>query len=229
MGFSARDLMETHARFWDIHILGPNRIIDFERQQRLYHEPVRDPQQKIPETSYSGPYTGSEFDAAMTTGSYSEPYRRALELWGSTVSVVMFPMAAFFAFQTPNPIKVYKRIEQIIRAEVKINRGISIHEEWRKYFFDMREACNRISLEETGSYLVPGADVLNRASWIGPGADQNSVYWLYRLVAWQMTEGMGPSVVDQHFCFPGDPGISRQINRLRSPSAGYNVRWPMGA
>jgi len=107
--------------------------------------------------------------------------------------------------QTPNPVHVYKAIEDLVTREVKIEPNIVIHNEWRKYFAPMRAACNRISLRETGSLLVPGWDVLKRSRFIGDSDDRNRVYWLYRLAIAEMMTHMGSDLVDRHFCFPGDP------------------------
>jgi hypothetical protein len=41
LGFSALDLMEALARFWDIHVLGPDKVRDFESQPR-YHSQATD-------------------------------------------------------------------------------------------------------------------------------------------------------------------------------------------
>ncbi|HTD20388.1 MAG TPA: hypothetical protein VK667_12755 [Ktedonobacteraceae bacterium] len=179
IGFSPLDLMECHARFWDIHVLGPAKVKQFEQEPRNYHLVPADYSLKRPKDAPWTGYTGDVFDATMTGASYGEPYRRALEQWGSTVAVVMFPMASYFALQTPNPIKAYKKIEDMVRAKVSIRGQINIHEQWRKYFGEMKEACNRIALEETGSYLVPGWDVFDRSKLIGLGENQNRSYCLY--------------------------------------------------
>jgi hypothetical protein len=205
IGFSALDLVETHARFWDIHILGPEKVREFEQKQRSYHGAVIDYVQKLPADAQHSPYHGDVFDPTMTAATYGEPYRRAIESWRSAGAVVMFPIAAYFALQTPDPVKVYRKIDQGVKKEVKIQGAISIHEKWREYFLPMRDACNRIAFEETGSFSTPGRNVLDRSSLIGTEADENNVYFLYKLILSHMEAKVGQIDVDKRFCFPGDP------------------------
>jgi hypothetical protein len=206
LGFSALDLVETHARFWDVHILGPEKVRTFEEQPRQYHEAVGNPVQTRDSMMPVKSYNGEQFDAAMTVSSYGEPYRRAIELWDSQRAVVMFPMAAYFALQSRHPLKTYKKIERVVREEVpRFGRAISIHDEWRRFFDPMQIACQRIALEESGSYLVPGRDVLQRSRAVGLSENQNKVFFLYRYVMNESERRSSQEAIDERFCFPGDP------------------------
>jgi hypothetical protein len=108
LGFSAFDIIETLARFWDIHVLGPAKVRDFESQPRNYSAPA-DHQLKLSPFADIPPYSATEFDAVMTVASYNEPYRRAISKWGSAGAAVMFPMVAYFSLQSRNPTKIYRR------------------------------------------------------------------------------------------------------------------------
>jgi hypothetical protein len=47
--------------------------------------------------------------------------------------------------------------------------------------------------------------VLHRHLSVGPGQDQNRVYWLYRMALDEMISRIGRDDTDRRFCFVGDP------------------------
>lgn len=100
--FSGYELFECWARFWDVHTGNPARILDRSNPTDLV----------IPPGETEPAYTGQAFDAFMQEGRdarlYAAPYRWILERCGrdSHFAACVFPIVAFAAFQTPNPVQV---------------------------------------------------------------------------------------------------------------------------
>ena len=88
-GFSPRDLMEAHARYWDIHAIGPPRLIeaDLDNPHRetdsILTRPAYDDMKAegriwrhIDPNGEGHGYSGFSFDLAMRLagGAYARPY-----------------------------------------------------------------------------------------------------------------------------------------------------------
>jgi hypothetical protein len=104
--FSAFELAEAWARFWDVHTRSPARII------------AEDPELAgaVPEPARQEPrrgYVDRDFDLVMQSGSdcmlYAAPYRWALDRAGgdSYLTALVFPIACHAAFASRNPIDVF--------------------------------------------------------------------------------------------------------------------------
>ncbi len=152
LGFSAWNLSEALARYWDIHIVGPLRL--FQERRGM-----------VPDLEVSG-YTNAVFDSLMLEeDAYAEPYRLALKRWGSNSAVILFPLVGHFALQTPKPVEVFAevidRAVDLFRLE---ERRFSIHEVWREVFVDVYRLCCEacFSICELVA-LTPGWDVIRKS------------------------------------------------------------------
>lgn len=129
MPFSVRDLVECLARYWDMHVRGPDRV--------LSEETFLDPQGSIAAMRAARqlrtdiPYTSAEYDAAMRAGAeadtYPRPYlllqRAALDSpavkWlgrddparnpnrASWAVNLLLPMVGFVALNTAEPVRAF--------------------------------------------------------------------------------------------------------------------------
>lgn len=107
--FSALELMECWARFWDIHSRSPAMIIEEEGHEGPRGEPLR-----IEDPVTGGlAYTENAFDWLMQHGPdqsiYVRPYRWLLEFLegNSKAAVACFPIVVHAAFATADPVKFF--------------------------------------------------------------------------------------------------------------------------
>lgn len=187
--FSAWELSESLCRYWDIHIMGPVRLLQ-ERGEALSSA-----------GNDARPYQAAEFDRLMTIeDAYAAPYRWALERWGSVASVLLFPIAGHFAMQTSRPVEVFLKVSENLAVEAQQFRG-SIHENWRTLFPKVRDATGSACFSLTGSILTPGWDVIRRS------ALKESPIWRYYLRLLHTGAMTVGSIEKLDFCFslPGDP------------------------
>lgn len=209
--FSAWELSESLCRFWDIHILGPERLL----QER------GDPMARV--GNDFRPYSAEEFDRVMTIeDSYAAPYRWALDHWGTSASVLLFPIAGHFAMQTRRPVDVFVRVGENLRVQAQQMHG-SIHENWRTVFPQVRQACEHASLNLTGASLTPGWDVIGRS-----GLRKTPIWHHYlKLLNGASILSGGTEQLDFFFSLPGDPECRGNLISVFLPTVTLfrNGRW----
>jgi hypothetical protein len=107
-GFTASDLCECLARFWEIVAIGPETVLRHKiREERLRNLNGSAPPQWV--DAAERPTTGMSFEVAMETGGrYSHPYLAVRDLFGHETSQVLFPLVAHFALQTPSPVEIFE-------------------------------------------------------------------------------------------------------------------------
>jgi hypothetical protein len=132
--------------------------------------------------------------------SYAEPYRRAIKLWGSEASVLLFPIVGYFALQTRRPADVFLQVANELGEPAQQLAG-NIHGNWRKIFSEVRQVCERACMHFTGSLLTPGWDVIRRSTL------RDSPVWQSYLQQLDVAMRIlgGRDALDQHFALPGDP------------------------
>jgi hypothetical protein len=127
--FSAGELAECWARYWDVHTRSPALIIredgiDVPPGEPLeFTEPGRE--------GHPPSYTGRAFDTFMQQGRdaalYAQPYRWMLQQASghSAFVAITFPAIVHSAFQTPDPIGVFcQSFERAVQSPV-IRQGIN--------------------------------------------------------------------------------------------------------
>lgn len=188
--FSPWELSESLCRYWDIHILGPVRLL-----KERAGEPV-------PDDDAIRPYSSPDFDhLMMIEDAYAAPYRWAIESWGSEASVLLFPLAGYFAMQTPKPVEVFLATGVKLKEMTGQLRG-SIHVNWRKIFAAVREECNAAAFRTTGILLTPGWDVIRR------GRVKDSPLWKHYLALINLFARLQEKpMLDFSFALPGDPAV----------------------
>ena len=201
LGFSAMDLIEALARYWDIHILGPVKLQEWSSVKRSYEGPISTQRVRDPSET-PRPYFAGEFDALMKAeDTYAEPYRLALARWGSQKSVVLFPLVGYCALQTKRPVRVFTSAIAQLEKDITLPVRFSIHDEWRRNFPIVYKRCNEIALSETGAVLTPGWDVLSRSKLI----DQHPVMQHHKALLNGAMGLWGRSEMELYFAIPGDP------------------------
>jgi len=109
--FSALEMVESLARFWDVHTRSAVKIIE--------EEGIEVPDNKVlsrVDDGYERPaYTNEAFDLVMYEGrdcqNYAAPYRWMLERvdGDSAFVVLVFPILAYFSLCSPRPVEMYMR------------------------------------------------------------------------------------------------------------------------
>jgi hypothetical protein len=155
-GFSVQDLVECHARFWDVQAIGPPRLIELELA-----DPARVTAPVLTAERYAalkaegkiwreiGPdgvprgYSGLSFDLAMeiAAGRYARPYLMLRDRSDFHVASVVFPLAAHAALQTESPVDFYGALVERVLPKVKLPPDSPIEPQWRAvYPLVLREA-----------------------------------------------------------------------------------------
>lgn len=122
--FSAHELMECWARYWDVHTRSPARIAEEEGLTRADGRPLT--------TRVAGfeAYTGEAFDLVMSEGRdarlYAAPYRWLLERCqgNSSLANLLFPILAFHAFGSPRPVALFLAALECELATEHVRLGV---------------------------------------------------------------------------------------------------------
>ncbi len=117
--FSAYELMECWARYWDVHTRSPARIIE-EDQIQVPEEVLL----RIRRGNLDG-YTSDAFDLFMQQGNdaelYAAPYRWMLEQCDrhSAFANIAFPILVFHAFGSPDPVGLLRKsLERALKSDI---------------------------------------------------------------------------------------------------------------
>jgi hypothetical protein len=156
-GFSARDLHEALARFWDVHVIGPALLLELE-----FADPARQfpgefvaeywrlkREGKIVHPVTRG-YSGIAYQMAMqaAAGNYAAPYIRTVDRLGWAGDVV-FPLAGYFAFQTDNPVDAFTILVDKVGPRLQPKEpGEAIHDLWRAAFRHVATAALLLAREK---------------------------------------------------------------------------------
>ena len=209
--FSPWELSEALCRYWDIHILGPERILhDMVDGTAWVEESFR-------------PYTLAQFDRVMTMeDNWAAPYRWAIRQWGSSVSVLAFPLLAFFALQTRCPIEVFMSAGDALHTHLYPFQG-SIHTNWPLIYKPVKEQCQIECMRLTGSLLTPGWDVIQR-NRLG----RSAVWGRYKVLLKLLRQvGPDPDEMEREFALPGEPKHRESLLNSFVPAVTLfrNGRW----
>ena len=122
--FSAHELVECWARYWDVHTRSPARTIE--------EDQIRVPEQVLLRTRQGNieGYTSDAFDVFMQEGKdaelYAAPYRWILGQCNghSAFANIAFPILVFQAFGSPDPVALLRKsLERALRSNT-IWRGV---------------------------------------------------------------------------------------------------------
>jgi hypothetical protein len=154
-GFSAQDLQESLARFWDVHVIGPHRLLEME-----FADPKRGHDEFFKEQYFAykkkglivhpghGGYSDFAFNLAMdaAAGNYARPYKYVQERMNPLITGTVFPLAGHFALQTEKPVDVFvQTIEAVAPRLEQLPRGQAIHDLWKACYSIVRDQTLKVS------------------------------------------------------------------------------------
>lgn len=256
--FSPKDLHESLARFWDMHILGPPLLIELELASptrsipeefvREYREAEKAGLIRHPE---HGGYSDLSFRMAMrcAAGNYGRPYLWLLNLAGVPLADILFPLCGFFAFQTPDPIRAFNllvRHGSYEFSDVVPNRPI--HDWWRKGYWRVGQLAVRVA-EQLGA---DGLEHIGKKVTDGELADHPVWPVLFELRRCagirfrdlplfdvfpdadpdRLAQGHGLLNLDYALACPGDPDYRGMLVQCLAPASvrfGDETVWNLGA
>ena len=173
-GFSALDLQESLARFWDVHVIGPHRLLemDFEDPKRAIDDFFKEQYLALKKKGMivhpeHGGYSDVAFDMAMeaSAGNYAKPYKFVRERCNPVATGVVFPLAGHCALQSDKPVDVFlKVIEAAPQRLQNLPRGQPIHELWRACYSVVRTLSLQAAGELGMAKLTMGAAAIRNGS-----------------------------------------------------------------
>lgn len=153
--FSAQDLQESLARFWDVHVIGPQRLleIDFVDPRRRIDEFFKEQYFAFKKKGMivhpeHGGYSDLAFDMAMeaSAGSYAKPYQYIRERFNPVVTGTLFPLAGHFALQTEKPIDVFLKVIDVVAPLLEqLPRGRAINDLWKACYQLIRDQSLKVA------------------------------------------------------------------------------------
>jgi hypothetical protein len=169
--FSAAELVECVARYWDVHTRSPAKIIEEEKIE------VENPNLLI-RKSASGQinYTDLAFDTVMQKGldceSYAAPYRWMLSQTAHTsvFVAVVFPLIAHFAFGSPDPVGVFCDVFEMAWKNQEYNQVVkrtvtgNINVNWVQLWPFIQGIVNAELLRRKLPSFTSGLTVIERGS-----------------------------------------------------------------
>jgi hypothetical protein len=166
--FSAGELVECIARFWDVHTRNPVEIIKDE-EIKVETSNLLERQSFNKQTDYSN----IAFDTVMQKGkdceSYAEPYRWMLSQTegNSYFAALLLPAVAHFAFGNPYPVTVFcNAFETACKShkfheEVEKHKTGSINIDWVQFWLLIKEIVDKEFQRPLPSFTT-GLQVISR-------------------------------------------------------------------
>ena len=184
-GFSAYDLQESLARYWDVHVIGPATLLEMD-----FVDPKRDIDEFFKQQYFAfkkkgmivhpqhGGYSDLAFKMAMeaSAGNYAKPYGYVRDRFNPIVTDVVFPLAGHFALQTRKPIDVFLKAVTAVAPhfEGTAPRDSSIHDLWKAAYGLVRNTTLSVARELDIGDLVFTAAVIHR----GPLQEHPIYAWI---------------------------------------------------
>jgi hypothetical protein len=182
-GFSAYDLSECLARYWEVVIVDPVTILQVElaegRRSKEFLDELRLDMEEGSLQAEGEHATLYALDLAMrTSGNYAVPYNLLRHSLDDFVGVAIFPLLVHFAMQTLSPVFFFERfVEEVApialdqARDTGLAEGISTGSLDALYPYVERK-CSQLVIKERESGLLHGFEVFNDGS-----LSQNYAYW----------------------------------------------------
>jgi hypothetical protein len=170
-GFSTQDLLEAHARFWDVQTLGPPLLIELELDApnrdvsevltRAQYEKLKEDGKiwhHFDEDGHGVGYSSLSFDLAMrlSAGHYALPYLRLREETNDLIAAALFPLCAHFALHSESPPDFYLALLKRLTGQVDLARGRSIEEAWQSLYDDVWREAALLHIDRHGCEFFTG-------------------------------------------------------------------------
>lgn len=185
--YSARDLQEGLARYWDVHVISPITLMDLEIEDEKHRIPpavvakYTAVKQVAAQIDPSG-YPDHIFELAMsfTAGNYAKPYIHLREKTSSFVAAVLFPLAGHFALQSDQPVPFFADVlnRAIPMLKDVVQPGAKIDDVWPIWYHQIRNLAVEIHKERSDRPFYPaGVIIVN-----GPLNDHPIYYYVSGLL-----------------------------------------------
>ena len=164
-GFSVQDLVECHARFWDVQAVGPPNLIEMELDDPTrVTDPVltRDRYdalkadgkiwREFDETGKGRYYSSLSFDLAMelAAGRYARPYLALRGRTNDLLAGALFPLVAHAALQTDAPVAFYGALIDRLLPRTHLPPDGHIEDHWRALYPDVMREALTLAVETFG-------------------------------------------------------------------------------
>ncbi|MDO3376639.1 hypothetical protein [Geoalkalibacter halelectricus] len=171
IGFSTQDLVEAHARFWDVQALGPPLLIELELDApnrdvgeiltRAHYERLKAEGKIWHHYDQDGQgvgYSSLSFDLAMrlAAGRYALPYLELLEKTNDLIAAALFPLCVHFALHSREPADFYLALVARLAGQVGLERGRAIEQAWRALYVDVWREAELLHCELYGCEFFTG-------------------------------------------------------------------------
>jgi hypothetical protein len=192
-GYSARDLQECLARFWEIIVFNPSKLIqlELENPQRAFHDSLQTKFKSLvehrPQSLLERGSQNAMFLLAMefAAGRYGKPF---LDLAAQTppyVAAGLFPVAGYFALQTERPVRFFK--ELMARALSIFGKGIPDQDLTHISYTGLHLLANELNQETVGRPLVLGVNTLRDSLLVENPAYSYLLAKIDAFIAWHIS------------------------------------------
>jgi hypothetical protein len=159
ISFSPRDLHESLARFWDMHVLGPDKVLELEIESgrraidpgliERFHDAQAAGMIRHP---VHGGYSDLAYDLAMeaAAGNYGVPYLLLRHQVSPIFAGTVFPLAGHMAFKSRDPVRRFRRIVDVLAggAFPDVEPGRSVNELWEAHYLLVCSVAREIAESE---------------------------------------------------------------------------------
>ncbi len=170
-GFSARDLQEGLARFWDVHVISPITLMDIEIEdsKRCIPKPAANEYRRIKRIASAidpSGYPAAIYDLAMdfTAGNYAKPYIDLRERTSSYIATALFPLAGHFALQSDRPVPFFMDLVERAIPHIDEKPGARVTDVWPLLYHRVRNLAVQLHKEQADRPFYPAAVVMANSS-----------------------------------------------------------------
>jgi hypothetical protein len=218
-GFSARDLQEGLARYWDVHVINPVTLMDIE---------IRDEKRRIPPSVASqyevlkqtavaldpSGYPGAVYDLAMdfTAGNYAKSYIDLRDSTSSFTAATLFPLAGHFALQSNRPVPFFAELVERAVPYVMGSEepGVAMDNVWPIWYRSIRNLAVQLHRETTERPFYPASVLMAK----GPLKDHPVYYYVAQLLN-SLSEQLMQTAAAREYLVPGfehAPSVNAQLS-----------------
>lgn len=177
-GFSTLDLMEAHARFWDVQAIGPPLLIELELDApnrdisgvltRAKYEQLKANGKiwhHLDEDGQGVGYSSLSFDLAMRLagGRYSLPYLGLRNETNDLIAAALFPLCAHFALHSDSPPDFYLELVKRLAPQVDLAQGKLIEHAWRSLYVDVWREATLLHIGRHGREFFTGQATIHES------------------------------------------------------------------
>jgi hypothetical protein len=165
--YSALDLQECLARFWELQAYDPLLVMSEESQssKRVVDERLKELLRRLMDApGADGPEAPLALAMEFAAGRYARPFLSLAARVGNSMAARLFPLAAFFALQTESPVQFYARlVDSVIPALERQLVARKLADIWQAWYPTVRRNADELHQEMFGAGIGFGMDVLRRS------------------------------------------------------------------